>query len=163
MWDIVHITYTAVFEKKPHIIYQTTQYDRALDMKAFLSTLISSWSYACKIGKDKNLPKSLQDALVGMKAWDTKRVIITSKELTGTAYDPSKIIRENMQGYKNMWISFTKGDVIIKNWSYVVVKDILWDGPVQEVIFDANPLETYSDVVYDIKVLQVGGKKLSSQ
>lgn len=103
-------------------MFATTRQDVAVQMKAPLASIYAP--YRCKIGDDTLLPTVVQDALLGMKAGDTKKVLVPFAQLSATGYNPTLVKRESTLLYKNMGIAFTPGDTPYKDGHYVIVKDV---------------------------------------
>ena len=160
MGDTVFIDYTAVFETHPTILFETTRKEIALQMQAPLMNIYEP--VRCKLGKDTTLLPVIQNALVGMKAGETKKVTVKPDQMMiGSGYDPTKITKELALLSKNAGIVRKKGDIVYKDGHNIIVKDIEGNGAQEQIVFDMNPLETYNNVVYNITMLQVGGKLLS--
>ncbi len=153
MWDKVFVQYTANFVKYPDIVYDSSKmHSPDMDYVVF------------ELWKSDILPSKVQEAIVGMKAWETKSIKITPKDLNlSTWYNSKNIIIEPAFVYSKANIKIYKWKVMKKNWKYVVVKAVIWTDKNQKIVFDANPLETYNDIIYKVKLLQVWGKELKTE
>ncbi len=161
-WDKVFIEYNAVFEKYPKIVYDTTNssVNKKIDKTNVDNAL---WYKVFVIWKDKTLPKDLQNAIIWMKAWETKKITLKPEQITQTWYDKKNLKSEPWKIYEDAWITIKKWDIKYKNNQNVRVIAVLWRWDSKKILFDLNPLETYNNVVYTVKVLQVWWKELAQK
>lgn len=157
--DKVFVQYTAVFDKYPDVIYDTTNPEISKKVKK-TNTANVIWYEVFVIWNDNLIAQDIQNTVVWMKAWEMKSITLTPTQLNQSWYDDKNILSEPWFIYQKANIAITKWEIRYKNNQYIRVKSILWKGKTQKILFDMNSLDTYNDVTYSVKVLQVWWSEL---
>lgn len=134
-WDIVSITYVATLPNGD--IFEQTKSGEVLKF--------TIWS-------DETI-KGLEKEIIGMTQGEEKTIIVMPSEGYGYLYNPRKEQRISsviLDG-KNKEIGST-----ITVWELEwVIQWFEWEWNKEKVIIDFNPLETYNNLKYKVKVVSV--------
>jgi len=96
----------------------------------------------------------VDDAVVGMKIWWTKHILVHSQEWYDKLYDSRKVQQIPGLVFEKMWVVPVEGKVYSFGNIKWIVTDIKWEWDSMVIVLDTNPLETYMDLEYVIEIVE---------
>lgn len=155
-WDVVYVDYVATYEINGSL-YDTTMKKTVEEKKESLKKETYEPMRFVVGETSTGIMSIIQEQCIGMQAGDTKTIVVDPAKGYGAQYDPNNIKKVPFIVFEKLGTSIQEGDIQKLGDQRMRVKSFTGEGKNRQVIFDANPLETYSNIIYEVFMRQVWG------